>query len=235
MRLSRIAVAVTLLLSALPAAAFDTLDRPLEAPVPYSVDSGWLTNESPSQVVLHHEVVQITGADWVRLYFGDVQLGEGSYLRVTSDLDGEVQVLDAAALAMWSQSTAYFNGDTVHVELVGGPQSQANRLVIEKVAWETYDPGRSIRFRFTAPAGFDGTHAFDVLRADVDRTILRHTIDMRATGLAMVSWPLVYRPLHDALLEDGLDRAELALGRVPRGARWSTWVRLLRSMLGARR
>jgi hypothetical protein len=100
---------------------------------------------------------------------------------------------------------------------------------------ETYDPGRSIRFRFTAPAGFDGTHAFDVLQADADRTVLRHTIDMRVHGWAVVSWPVVYRPLHDALLEDGLDRAELALGRVPRGARWSTWVRLLRSVLGGRR
>jgi hypothetical protein len=132
------------LLLALPAFAFDTLDRPLDAPVPYAVDSGWLNNGSDSPQVLHDEVVQIAGASWLRLYFGDVELGEGSYLRITSDLDGEVQELDAAALDLWSQSTAYFNGDTLHVEVVGGPQSQANRLIIDQVAWEIYDPSKIV-------------------------------------------------------------------------------------------
>jgi len=70
----------------------------------------------------------------MRVYFGDVVLGEGSFLRMTSDLDGEVQELDAAALEMWGNSTAYFNGDTVFVELVAGPGTLQNRLVIDEVA-----------------------------------------------------------------------------------------------------
>lgn len=100
---------------------------------------------------------------------------------------------------------------------------------------EAYEPGRWIRFRFTAPAGFLGTHAFNVVPMSGDQTALRHTIAMRVQGWAVVSWPVFYRPLHDALLEDVLDRAERTLGQVPRGARWSPWVRLLRSVLGARR
>ncbi|MGW6943453.1 hypothetical protein ACWGF3_31235 [Streptomyces xanthophaeus] len=33
---------------------------------------------------------------------------------------------------------------------------------------------------------------------------------MSTSGLPRVTWPLVWRPLHDACLEDSLDRAELA-------------------------
>jgi hypothetical protein len=45
----------------------------------------------------------------------------------------------------------------------------------------------------------------------------------------LVAWPVAIRWLHDAVLEDLLDRAELAVtGTVARPAVWSPWVRLLR-------
>ena len=137
MRFPRSAVVSLIALIALPAFAQVTLDRPFDEPVPYYVDSGLLPNPTVSAQVLDQELVRIEGAAWLRVYFGDVELGNGSYLRITSDLDGEVQELDAEALATWSHSTAYFNGDTVRVELVGGPETQRNRLVIDRIAWET--------------------------------------------------------------------------------------------------
>jgi len=45
---------------------------------------------------------------------------------------------------------------------------------------------------------------------------------------------LIVRPLHDALVEDSLDKAQLHLrGKVARDRRWSARVRLLRRALGA--
>jgi hypothetical protein len=45
--------------------------------------------------------------------------------------------------------------------------------------------------------------------------------DMR--GLALMTWPLVFRPLHDALLEDALDKAERDItGMVANPNRWSS-------------
>ncbi len=97
---------------------------------------------------------------------------------------------------------------------------------------EAYEPGRAVVFRFTRPQGFEGTHGFEV-EARSTGSRLRHVLEMEARGTACVSWPLVFRPLHDALIEDALDRAQRALGEVPaRPNRWSAFVRLLRFLLG---
>ncbi|GAB3492964.1 SRPBCC family protein [Amycolatopsis cihanbeyliensis] len=100
---------------------------------------------------------------------------------------------------------------------------------------ESYTPGVWVRFRFTAPRGFDGFHEFTLRRADPGRTELRHLMVVRLRGPARFTYPLVWGPLHDAVLEDALDRAELELtGRVPAPARWSRYVRLLRGVLSRR-
>jgi hypothetical protein len=54
---------------------------------------------------------------------------------------------------------------------------------------------------------------------------------MKLTGIALLSWPLVFRPRHDALVEDALTKAQVALGEQPTRVRWSAWVRLLRGLL----
>jgi RimJ/RimL family protein N-acetyltransferase len=92
---------------------------------------------------------------------------------------------------------------------------------------EAYEPGRLVRFRFTRPKGFHGTHTFSVEEVD-GGTRIRHELVMRARGWALLSWPLFFRPLHDAVLEDAFDRGAAAVGCEPVGARWSPWVRMLR-------
>jgi len=92
-----------------------------------------------------------------------------------------------------------------------------------------------IRFRFTAPKGFNGYHGFEVLPLSERETILRHALDMNAEGLAVLSWPLLYRPLHDALIEDSLACAEESLGLQPQIRPWSPWVRFLRWLLSRAR
>lgn len=93
---------------------------------------------------------------------------------------------------------------------------------------EAYTPGRSIRFQFTGPIGFDGHHGYEVVSITEQRCVLRHAIEMLAHGPAVVSWPVFYRPLHDALLEDSLALAQASLGETPLIRKWSLWVRFLR-------
>ncbi len=100
---------------------------------------------------------------------------------------------------------------------------------------KSYEPGKNVYFEFTAPAGFNGGHGFEVEEIDSSCTVLRHILEMEAAGPARFAWPLVFRPLHDALLEDSLDKAERNLGFTPTGATWSLWVRLLRWILAKTR
>ena len=94
---------------------------------------------------------------------------------------------------------------------------------------EEHEPGRRVRFRFTGPPGLTGTHEFAVLEAP-GGCVLCHTIDGRTSGHMLAAWPLVLRPLHDALLEDALDKAEAAVtGRPAAPAAWSWWVHRLRA------
>jgi hypothetical protein len=47
-------------------------------------------------------------------------------------------------------------------------------------------------------------------------------------------WALIVRPIHDALIEDALDRMEVGLDPVAQPRReWSAWVRLLRRCFAA--
>jgi len=71
---------------------------------------------------------------------------------------------------------------------------------------------------------------------DAHRVEVRHVLVGTPTGVMRLGWPLAFRWLHDALLEDLLDNAERELtGTVARPARWSPYVRLLRSLARKRR
>jgi hypothetical protein len=67
-----------------------------------------------------------------------------------------------------------------------------------------------------------------LLRGD---SILRHVIEMKAKSVARLTWPIVFRPLHDALIEDSLDKAERNLGQELRASSGSPWVKFLRREL----
>lgn len=99
---------------------------------------------------------------------------------------------------------------------------------------ETYVPGRHVRFRFRSPRGFDGYHEYLVEADGAGGTVLRHRLVMATHGMARLSWAMLYRPLHDALIEDSLDRAALSLGLpLPARHEWSVYVKVLRAILAA--
>ena len=95
---------------------------------------------------------------------------------------------------------------------------------------EAYTPGQMIRFHLTGPAGFNGYHRYEIIKSSARSSVLRHTLEMITHGPAVVSWPVAFRPMHDALVEDSLAVAEASLGRPPQVRPWSGWVRLLRWM-----
>lgn len=96
---------------------------------------------------------------------------------------------------------------------------------------EAYTPGRTVRFRFTSPSGFSGYHEVEIIEKENDGTLLRHAIRMNATGIGILTWTLVFRPLHDALLEDLLDRAQQYFTMQTSPRTWSVWVKFLRWLM----
>ena len=93
---------------------------------------------------------------------------------------------------------------------------------------EEYVPGHSSRFRFTGPKGFNGFHCFEIATVSGSSVILKHTLQMTTHGPAILLWPIVFRPMHDALAEDALAKAQASLGLPPRIEAWSPWVKFLR-------
>jgi hypothetical protein len=93
-----------------------------------------------------------------------------------------------------------------------------------------YEPGRRVSFDFEPGSGFDGYHELSVGDHGAGRSILTHTLVATTSGRMVPLWPLMIRWLHEALIEDLFDNAELAATRrLSRpSARWSWWVRQLR-------
>lgn len=102
-----------------------------------------------------------------------------------------------------------------------------------RYAVDHYEPASRVRFRFERPRGFAGFHEFRVATGGERSSELVHVLEANMTGAALVSWPLLYRPLHDALIEDALDNAErAAVGSLTRSQRWTTYVRCCRRIAG---
>lgn len=94
---------------------------------------------------------------------------------------------------------------------------------------EEYVPSTRVRFRFSRPAGFLGTHTFEVF-PEPEGCRLEHRVEMTTAGFSRLGWPLFFRPLHDALAEDAVDNAVRVLGETREPNRWSTYVRMLRGL-----
>ncbi|MCH2137293.1 MAG: hypothetical protein MK101_12075, partial [Phycisphaerales bacterium] len=113
-----------------------TLDFPTGDFQDIDIASGRSINLAAKPKVVWEDILRVEGVAWLRLYFSDVHLENGSFIRVTSLHDGEVQELDSATMAMWDYSTAYFNGNALKVELVAAGFSIDNEFTIDEYAYE---------------------------------------------------------------------------------------------------
>jgi V8-like Glu-specific endopeptidase len=122
--------------------------RPAPPPseeVAIAIDSGVVTADPAldggpgAQQTVFFTVVTVTDAPWLRLKFdlarlaGDPADDNASRLRITSAHDGAVQYLTAENVAQWSNTSAFFNGDTILIELLASPGTGDNRLVMSPV------------------------------------------------------------------------------------------------------
>lgn len=94
-----------------------------------------------------------------------------------------------------------------------------------------YRPSRLARFRFTAPPGLIGEHRWELLGSGAT-VVLRHVLSGRTEGRMRWQWPLLFEPLHDALVEDALDHAVAEMSESAyQPARWPARARTLRWLL----
>jgi len=56
---------------------------------------------------------------------------------------------------------------------------------------------------------------------------------MQTLGRASLTWPLIFRPLHDALVEDALAKAARNLELETEAPKWRLRVQVLRSLMRA--
>ena len=97
---------------------------------------------------------------------------------------------------------------------------------------EIFHPGEIIQFRFDKPQGFNGVHRFEIIELDSQNTFLKHSIDMKTNLRATLIWYITIKWLHDALIEDLLDRVENHYNNSKKRTKWSLWVKFLRKILG---
>ena len=96
---------------------------------------------------------------------------------------------------------------------------------------EKYIPSELIQFKFTNPKGFDGIHKFEIIELASDKTELIHTIDIKTSGIDILTWVIGVRWLHDALIEDLFDKVENRFGDENKKTTWNFWVKFLRKVL----
>ncbi|MFN7021033.1 MAG: DUF6923 family protein [Phycisphaerales bacterium] len=113
----------------------------VSARTPLMLDSGWVAAPPGSRrpEVIAELLVHVPGAPWVRLEFadagvtrlaGDPAADNAARLRITSLADGASQLLNAETLAQWGNTSAYFNGDAVLVELLAADGPGPSRVVV---------------------------------------------------------------------------------------------------------
>jgi len=82
-----------------------------------TVQSAKFDGTAGRQAVLFQEVISIKDAAWLQLHFGDCELGNNSFILIKAKKDGAIQRFDAKSLKLWNNTSAYFNGNEVTVEL----------------------------------------------------------------------------------------------------------------------
>ena len=129
-----------LLCAGLPAAGQDIIQPdPLPSVMtPAPLDTGMVQNHGEDLAPVFSTEITVDGAQWLRLWFDEVELAgtpgvDGSFLMITSMEDGAWQRLDAQHIENWSMSSAYFNGDSVLLELWAHPGTGPNRLTFNEI------------------------------------------------------------------------------------------------------
>ena len=126
-------------LAALLAFTFSTsaqVDPPDQIEVDLRVDSGLVSPSAAGRGVIFSTVVSVPDVSWLRLRFDEAKLGaspargERTVLRITSLRDAGVQTLNATHLGQWQNTSAYFNGSALLLQIIADAGAGASRILI---------------------------------------------------------------------------------------------------------
>lgn len=98
-----------------------------------------------------------------------------------------------------------------------------------------YAIGKSIEFTFTKPKEYIGTHRFEIIETAANTTLLKHSINMSLNSKGIVTWYFAIKWLHDALLEDCLDKVHNQIHKSQIQTPHNFWVKYLRNRLKGKR
>ncbi len=130
--------------------------QPIHAPfasheVAIDVDSGNIFHQGRRPRMIWSEVVKVPDAKWLRLKFKYLVLAHdpigntSSTLKIISHKDGAVQILTHKTARQWQNTSAYFNGDKVTIQLIAYPNGRLNRIAMETItAGDIQRPQESI-------------------------------------------------------------------------------------------
>ncbi len=71
--------------------------------------------------VITESINTLDHAPWLQLVFGTVNLGENSYIVITSDFDQDQQFFNSQSIVEWMNHSAFFKGESVIVQLFVAP------------------------------------------------------------------------------------------------------------------
>lgn len=100
---------------------------------PFPIDSGSHDNSGAEPEVRFRDVLVFPDTPWIRLHFSDHNLGQASYVVLTSLLDGGQQRLDVKGMLDWSNASAIFRGDAVDLQLVVAPGDEGVFVKVDGV------------------------------------------------------------------------------------------------------
>lgn len=91
-----------------------------------------------------------------------------------------------------------------------------------------FKEGEYIKFQFSKPEGFNGTHELKITEKHEDVTEVSHEIRMRTSLKASFLWIFIIRWLHDALIEDAFDKVENYFTGNKKTTPYNPWVIFLK-------
>ncbi|MCP4004845.1 MAG: S1 family peptidase [bacterium] len=144
----RLLAAIVALLGGAKAVAQDGLKYEISR-IPYPLESSLLSNTGPETARIFLHEIRLEDAEWTRLELGDLQLGPGDSIRISSRVDGEEQIVDDREPIynglLWS---SVFRGGEIDIELHVSPASEGasfsiRALEIARLAYTPREPASS--------------------------------------------------------------------------------------------
>ncbi|WCO03010.1 hypothetical protein [Psychroserpens ponticola] len=106
-----------------------------------------------------------------------------------------------------------------------GSQGGHGRIRYTIIAFEA---GKHIKFKFTKPEGFNGTHELNIITISDHTSEINHIIKMKTNFKATFLWVFIIRWLHDALIEEAFDTVENYFSEEKKVPKYNFWVNYLR-------